>query len=46
LTSYVLSRADELDQTAAMRLIDRLDEAAVAVCVTGEHEEETAGSSG
>ncbi len=42
LTDYALSQADlgGVDLTAAMRLIERLEDAAVDVRVTGEHEEE------
>lgn len=44
LQGYVLEHADSFDLTAAMRTLDRLDEAAVDVRVTGEAEvEETSG---
>ena len=36
LQGYVLSRADDVDLTQAMSLLDRLDDAAVDVRVTGE----------
>lgn len=47
LMTYVVEQAEHggVDVTAAMRLLDRLDEAAVDVRVTGEREQETVGES-